>query len=150
MTTETSRPAESTRKDTLARELALKLLYVMDLGSKKGFEDQVEVLLQGETDQADVRRHARQIFASAREHLPEVDARIQEVAINWLLSRMPAVDRAILRLGTTELLYSQEVPPKVTISEAIELAKKYSTEKSGAFVNGLLDKLYQTLCPQKV
>ena len=150
MTTETSRPAESTRKDTLARELALKLLYVMDLGSKKGLEEQIAVLLAGENDQPEVRRHPRDLFKTVREHLPEVDARIQEVAINWLISRMPAVDRAILRLGTAELLYSHEVPPKVTISEAIELAKKYSTEKSGAFVNGLLDKLYQTLCPQKV
>lgn len=150
MSPEASNTAEPVRKDTLARELALKLLYVMDLGSKAALDEQIELLLSQETDSPEVRRHARELFKLVREHLPELDAHIQQAATNWLLTRMPAVDRAILRLGAAELLYAQEVPPKVTITEAIELAKKYSTEKSGAFVNGLLDKLYHALCPQKV
>ena len=63
---------------------------------------------------------------------------------------MPVIDRAILRMGVYELLYMHDIPPKVTINEGVELAKKYSTEKSGAFVNGLLDKIFQTRCPEKV
>lgn len=150
MSPEAPKNPQPVRQDTLARELALKVLYVLDMGGKRALDEQVEDVLASETDSIEVRRRARELFNLVREHLPELDARIQEVAINWMLSRMPAVDRAVLRLGTAELLYAQEVPPKVTISEAIELAKKYSTEKSGAFVNGLLDKLYQTLCPEKV
>ena len=68
-----------------------------------------------------------------------------EVTNNWKLDRIAAVDRAILRLGLYELLEMDEVPPKVVINESVELAKKFSTAKSGSFVNGVLDRIYQDL-----
>ncbi len=68
---------------------------------------------------------------------------------NWKLERIAAVDRAILRLGLYELLEMAEVPPKVVINESVELAKKFSTEKSGAFVNGVLDRIYQTMSAER-
>jgi len=90
-----------------------------------------------------------ELYHGISEKLAELDERIQKTAANWELGRMACIDRALLRLGTFELLYRPDVPPKVTISEAIELAKKYSTEKSSGFVNGILDKIFQDCVPQK-
>src|SRR5207302_7709840 len=72
---------------------------------------------------------------------PRIDALISEVAENWRLDRMAAIDRNILRLGAYEMLYCPEVPTKVAINEALELAKRYSTAQSSRFVNGILDRL---------
>jgi len=69
----------------------------------------------------------------------EIDKRLKGVSEHWRLGRMPAVDRNILRLGAYELLYRPDIPPKVSIDEAVELAKEYGDDKSGAFVNGILD-----------
>ena len=71
----------------------------------------------------------------------ELDALIREAATNWELERMAAVDRNALRIGCYELLHDDDIPMKVAINEAIELAKRYSTEASGAFVNGILDRI---------
>jgi transcription antitermination factor NusB len=135
---------------TLARELALKLLYVSDLSKPDQQEQQLRDVLEVEHPPAAVADLAGEISRGVRESLAELDEVIQQVAVNWQVSRMPVIDRAILRMGVYELLYMHDVPPKVTINEAVELAKKYSTEKSGAFVNGVLDKIFQTRCPEKV
>jgi N utilization substance protein B len=78
-------------------------------------------------------------------NIRELDERISKVTDNWKMERIAAVDRAALRQGLYELLEMADVPPKVVINETVELAKTYSTAKSGAFVNGVLDKLYQNL-----
>ena len=78
-------------------------------------------------------------------NIRELDERIIEVTDNWKLERIAAVDRAALRQGLYELLEIPGVPPKVVINETVELAKTFSTSKSGGFVNGVLDKLYQNL-----
>ncbi|MBE7491320.1 MAG: transcription antitermination factor NusB [Planctomycetes bacterium] len=144
--------AETAKADerSLARELALKLLYALDLGGAAAFDTQAEDLLAREGAPERARRTALELVTGTRAALAEVDAALQEAALNWQLSRMPCVDRAVLRLGAYELMHRHEVPPRVTINEAVELAKKYSTEKSGSFVNGVLDKVFQTHCPQKV
>jgi hypothetical protein len=72
---------------------------------------------------------------------------IQGVAQNWNISRMAVVDRNVLRLATFELLHCQDIPPKVAINEAIELGKRYSTQNSGAFINGILDKIMNRARP---
>ncbi|MCG3183793.1 MAG: Transcription antitermination protein NusB [Planctomycetes bacterium] len=135
---------------TLARELALKLLYVSDLSKPDQQDQQLRDVLEVERPPAAVADLAGEISRGVRETRDELDEVIQQVAVNWQVSRMPVIDRAILRMGVYELLYMHDVPPKVTINEAVELAKKYSTEKSGAFVNGVLDKIFQTRCPEKV
>ncbi|MCA8914455.1 MAG: transcription antitermination factor NusB [Planctomycetes bacterium] len=135
---------------TLARELALKLLYVSDLSRPEQIDDQRRDVLDMERPDSRIAALAGEIADGVRTEREALDAAIQEVAVNWQVSRMPVIDRAILRMGVHELLYMHDVPPKVTINEAVELAKKYSTEKSGAFVNGVLDKIYQTRCPEKV
>ncbi|MCA8917947.1 MAG: transcription antitermination factor NusB [Planctomycetes bacterium] len=135
---------------TLARELALKLLYVTDISKPEQVETQLREVLEIEHASRDVSELASEIVAKVGELRTELDEDIQKVAVNWQVSRMPVIDRAILRMGVYELLYMHDIPPKVTINEGVELAKKYSTEKSGAFVNGLLDKIFQTRCPEKV
>jgi transcription antitermination factor NusB len=135
---------------TLARELALKLLYVSDLSKPEQVETQLKDVLEVEHAGGEVSNLANEIVKQVRDNREALDEVIQGVAVNWQVSRMPVIDRAILRMGAHELLHMHEVPPRVTINEAVELAKKYSTEKSGAFVNGVLDKIYQTRCPEKV
>jgi transcription antitermination factor NusB len=141
---------EYTSPRSLARELALKLLYVTDLSRPEQAELQLKEVLEVEAQPADVAEMAQTLVQGVSQGRKELDDAIQEVAVNWQVSRMPVIDRAILRMGVYELLYMHDVPPKVTINEAVELAKKYSTEKSGSFVNGVLDKIFQTRCPEKV
>jgi len=83
------------------------------------------------------------LITGVREHQARIDAMIQEVAENWRLDRMAAIDRNILRLGAYEVLFCPDVPPKVAINEALDLAKRYSTSQSSRFVNGILDRVLQ-------
>jgi N utilization substance protein B len=78
-------------------------------------------------------------------HVSECDKRIVSATIRWQFSRLSPVDRSILRLSVYQLMHCPDIPPKVVINEAIELAKKYSTEKSGPFVNGVLDAVLKKL-----
>jgi N utilization substance protein B len=80
-------------------------------------------------------------------HLPEIDGRLGAAAENWRLQRMAAVDRNVLRLGAYELLHAPETPASVAINEAIELARRYGSAESPAFVNGILDRLRQGEAP---
>ena len=89
----------------------------------------------------EIRRFANVLLDKTLNHLADLDRIILSVAENWHISRMAALDRNVLRLGAAEILYVDEVPEKVAINEAIEIAKTYSTEKSGGFVNGILDKV---------
>jgi N utilization substance protein B len=88
-----------------------------------------------------VRQFALRLLDETIEHCRDLDDIIVKVAENWDLDRMAVIDRNILRLGAAEILYMDDVPEKATINEAIEIAKKFSTENSGRFVNGILDKV---------
>ena len=92
-----------------------------------------------------VRLFAEPLIKGTVEHRAEVDGLIQKYAKNWDLRRMATVDRNILRLAIYEMLYREDIPPVVSINEAIEVAKKFSTEDSGKFVNGILDKVRESL-----
>jgi transcription antitermination factor NusB len=128
------------RKRTRARELALQALYQLDLRGPEVL-GQVDRVLAGDTAEPEVRRFARQLVDGCWAHREDLDARIATVADNWEIHRMAVVDRNILRLASYELLFLDDVPPKVAINEAIDLAKRYSTADSGAFVNGILDRI---------
>ena len=84
---------------------------------------------------------ANEIAKGASERLKEIDGVISEYSENWDINRMPIIDRNILRLATYELLFMDDIPPKVTIDEAVELANRYGSMNSGKFVNGVLDKI---------
>lgn len=87
----------------------------------------------------------KSLFLSVIEHIDELDRIIASKIINWEVDRLALIDKIALRIGVCELKYFPEIPPKVSINEAIELAKKFSTERSGKFVNGVLDAIYNEL-----
>jgi transcription antitermination factor NusB len=129
------------RKRTQGRELALQLLYQLDLRGDDVLNE-IDAYLEGESGgDSEVRSFAKDLLHGYIERRVEIDRRIEEVARNWQLRRMAAIDRNILRLGAYELLYRTDIPPLVAINEAIEIAKKYSTKNSGPFVNGILDNI---------
>lgn len=93
------------------------------------------------TEEAEMRLFADPLILGTLEHRDEVDAVITKHAKNWDLARMAAVDRNILRLAIYEMLHRNDIPPVVSINEAVDIAKKFSTDDSGKFVNGILDKV---------
>lgn len=132
------------RVRTRGRELALQFLFQLDfhddfyLGELEAFLD---TELRGKPEELETKQFARRLVEGVIRRKDELDAAITRAATNWDLARMAAVDRNVLRLGAYELVYADDIPPRVAINEAIELAKNYSTEFSGAFVNGILDRI---------
>ncbi len=119
---------------------ALQILYQIDITGDP-VDDVLEQFWRDAEQSPEVRGFATQLVKGASKNLEEIDALIVQRSEHWKLSRMPAIDRSILRLGIYELLYRDDIPPKVAINEAVELAKNYSTPDSGKFINGILDKL---------
>lgn len=130
------------RKRTYARECALKILYQIDL-TKGSVDEALDNFWSycEEEDDAQLKEFVATLVNGARENLKTIDAEISHFALNWQMHRMPVVDRNILRLAAFELLYLSDIPAKVSINEAIELAKKYGDKDSGKFVNAVLDKI---------
>jgi N utilization substance protein B len=132
------------RVRTRARELALQFLFQMDFhGAEYRAEAQrfLGEALGGKAGGEEARAYAERVIDGVLAHQEAIDALIRGAAKNWDLERMAAVDRNALRIGCYELLHEEEVPMKVAINEAIELGKRYSTEASGAFINGILDRI---------
>lgn len=132
------------RKRTAARRLALQALYQWDLRGDD-FLAELPHFLASWARTEEESAFARELVLGCRAHLAEIDARLQALARNWSLGRMAVIDRNILRLAAYELMYRPDIPPKVAIDEAVGLAKRFSTEESGAFVNGILDPLMTSL-----
>lgn len=146
-----------------ARERAVQFLFQCDINPPEDLEAALEMfwesqrLMAASTDkptwgqkvelppltpeQEAIRAFANDLIRGAWQHRAEIDSLIQKYAKNWELHRMAVVDRNILRLAIYEMLYREDIPPVVSINEAVDIAKKYSTEDSGAFVNGILDKI---------
>lgn len=131
------------RKRTQAREFALQILYQVDLLQSKTEEIFKDFWVENEVDQ-EVRDYTVLIVNGTLKHQKAIDESITKYAENWQLERMAVVDRNVLRLATFELLYLDEMPPKVAINEAVNLAKKFSQIEAGKFVNGILDKIAHT------
>ncbi len=123
-----------------AREAALQILYLVDVGNFSP-EEAAKALWRDNPLPPRARTFADELAAGAAGRLKELDAFITKYAENWELSRMAAVDRNILRLAAYELLSHKDTPVSVVIDEAVEIAKAYSTQDSGKFVNGILDKI---------
>ena len=128
------------RDRSQARELALQCLYQLDL---RGHEAEVSARALMDAAKPEVRDQAIALVAGVRSRQEELVLLLSPLVEHWSWERVAAVDRAILKIGAYELLHVAEVPPKVALDEAIELAKRYSTRESGAFVNGVLDKVYR-------
>lgn len=123
-----------------ARELALQMLYQVDVNPDVSPADVRVMIRDYMTDDHDLQRFAWQLFAGTQEMRLQLDGKIEEVAENWKLSRMAVTDRNILRMACYEMLHVN-TPPKVVIDEAIELARTFGGENSPAFVNGILDRM---------
>ena len=122
------------------RELSLQMLFQMDMGTVQ-LKDLEDNFLPGASAPEAAKVMALQMVRHTWDKLSDIDRHLRGLAENWDLSRMAAVDRNILRLATYEILYDPEVPKSVAINEAIEIVKKFSTDDSSKFVNGILDKL---------
>lgn len=129
---------------TRAREIALQVLYSCDHLTVPMPPDWEPTFEDAEAG-PEVKAFARQLVHGTLDTRGELDALIAAAAENWELSRLAAVDRSVLRLAVHELREHPEIPARVTINEAIELGKRFSTKQSGAFINGLLDRICREL-----
>lgn len=137
-----------------ARELALQTLYSVEFG-KRGLDEAVrdmheraaepqsedEELAQMVRGDTSVRAFAEELVRGVYAHLADIDALLGQSSTNWKVPRMALVDRNILRMATFELQHLADIPPKVTLNEAVEIAKQYGTADSGSFINGILDRI---------
>jgi N utilization substance protein B len=126
------------------REVALQVLYQVEQNpgiSQDEIRRFIERRVLGDRKLCEC---AEALIAGVHEYQGRIDTLISEVAENWRLDRMAAIDRNILRLSAYELLFRPEIPAKVAINEALELAKRYSTAQSSRFVNGILDRMLQS------
>lgn len=131
---------------TKSRKMALDAIFAADM-RKQNPIDLLDTTAAGQADrqnQEEIVGYARQIVAGITELHAEIDERIASFSHKWSIDRMPAVDRAVLRVAVWEILFNEEVPDQVVISEAVNLATEYSTDESGVFVNGLLSAISNT------
>jgi transcription antitermination factor NusB len=131
-------------KRTRARELAMQLLYQLDIQGPEGIEPLDKFFTEADADDS-VRKLASEWTKGAWENLQQCDQLITASTLKWQFGRLSPVDKSILRLSVYQLKFCPDVPPKVVINEAIELAKKFSSEKAPSFVNGVLDAVLKKL-----
>jgi len=132
-------------KRTKARELAMQALYQLNVQGSELLERLYDDFLVEAEKNDFVRKLAFDWTREAWENIQQCDKLITDSTIRWQFSRLSPVDKSILRLAVYQLKFCPDIPPKVVINEAIELAKKFSTEKSGSFVNGVLDAVLKKL-----
>jgi N utilization substance protein B len=124
-----------------AREYALQILFQADFTEKKIIKKDLEEFWSDKNESREVKDFTETLVKGTLQRLDEIDTVIERVTENWLLKRMAAVDRNILRFAAYEILYRKDIPSAVTINEAIEIAKKYSTTEAASFLNGVLDRM---------
>jgi N utilization substance protein B len=128
-----------------SRILALQTLYACEVGTAAEWQLMVEHIAEGSSLSPVITKYARELLAEVYDKTSLVDELIRQRAANWDIKRMAVIDRNILRLAVTELCYFKQVPAKVVIDEAVELAKAYGAEDSGKFVNGIIDSIHKNL-----
>jgi len=121
-----------------ARELALQAHYAQEM-TGDAVEHVAEDMILGTDNDEHVKSFARTLLLKSVQNKQDIDKYIIEKAHNWEFDRIAVLDKIIMRIAISEFIYFEDIPPKVSIDEAIEIAKKYSTEKSGPFINGVLD-----------
>lgn len=131
---------------TKARKRAVDALYASDIGNGSSLDQLAKALEHSpeRESQKEIFEYAKCCVSGVEHELEQIDELLGTYAQGWSLERMPALDRAILRLATWEIVFNSEIPDAVAIDEAIELAKEYSTEASAGFINGLLGKIVAT------
>ncbi len=133
-------------KQRLRRECALKLLYAQEF-NPIDIDEQIENLKKDEKVCADA--FPRELVVVCQQNKEKLEELIASKLKHWELGRVALLDRIILRMGLAEILFFEDIPPEVTLNEMIEISKKYSTDRSGKFVNGILDALIKSLIKEK-
>jgi len=129
---------------TTAREAALQMLFAIE-ASEAELEQAISDFWRELPAEAEGRAYADEAVRGVRGMLDDIDARVTRASTNWRLERMTRVDRNVLRLGTWELAHRSDVPRAVVLDEAVELAKRFGSDESGPFVNGVLDRVADDL-----
>jgi N utilization substance protein B len=132
------------RQRSKGRSLALQYLYQMDIRKEESTEEiLVEFFLNVEADESN-QAFSRKILDGVYKNREKLDLVISDCLTNWDINRISIVDKNILRIATFELIYAMDVPAKVAVNEAIDLGKNFGSKDSGAFINGVLDKILKT------
>ncbi len=124
-----------------AREYAIQLLFQLDIRKEKPTATVFKRFWEEHSPDDEVKTFTEEIVKGTYKNLAKINKQIVASAKNWALERMATVDRNVLRMAVYEILYRKDIPASVTINEAIEIAKRFGTEESGAFVNGILDSV---------
>jgi len=131
----------------LSRELVIQFLYLTEMNEGE-IENQLEAFWENNScEEKAVQSFTEDILKDIFDHKEEIDVQLEKYSDNWTLSRMAVIDRNLLRMAASELMYSKTVPPKVAIDEAVEIAKKFGTADSPNFINGVLDRILKELRP---
>ena len=123
-----------------SRELAMQALFYMDMNHNVS-EEMLERFCNHFDPPAKVRPFFLELVSGVIQTMAQIDQMIERFSKNWKLNRMSCVDRNILRMAVYEIIFCREIPPKVSINEAIDIGKKFGTEESGAFINGIVDSI---------
>ncbi|MBU2490852.1 MAG: transcription antitermination factor NusB [Proteobacteria bacterium] len=127
-----------------AREHALKALFYVE-GADRPEDEALDLFIEHFPPEPEIIDFFHQLAEGVLSHREELDSLIRAHSKNWKMSRMSGVDRNILRFSVYELLFCTDIPPRVTINEAVEIGKKYGSDDSGAFINGILDAIRMDL-----
>jgi N utilization substance protein B len=130
-----------------AREVALQFLYALDVNAAADPAPHEEEFWARHPVDAETRAFADTLVRGSKQHQAKIDQVIGQFAERWEVERMAVVDRNILRMAVYELLWQSDVPARVVINEAIEIAKKFGTRESSRFINGVLDRIHKELRP---
>lgn len=136
------------RERRLARETALQAMYAQEISGDSIKVVETNIIDNSEELPEELKSFARQIFQSTTLHKKELDRYIKAKSENWDFERIAVIDRLVIRMAICEFLYFDDIPPKVSISEAIEIAKRFSTDDSSAFVNGILDAVLHMIAEE--
>ena len=132
-----------------SRELALKILYQKEM-NQGALDEQIKEFWERNPCQEDIQDFTEELVAYVSDNNEQIDKLLGKCSDNWSLSRMAVIDRNILRLAASEMMFNKDVPIKAVIDEAVEIAKKYGSADSASFVNGVLDRIArETPCPSQ-
>lgn len=140
-----NRPDKIPKNRHRSRVLALQTLYACEVGTCAEWETMLTRISEGSSIFGPVVLYARELLAACYHSMKQIDEVIKKRAANWDIKRMAAIDRNILRLAVAELQNFKQVPVKVVIDEAVELAKAFGTDESGKFVNGIIDSIHKNM-----
>ena len=131
-------------KRRLSREFVIQFLYLTEM-NKGEIQNQLQLFWESHPAAEDVQLFTEVILKDVFDHKEQIDVRLEKYSDNWTLSRMTVIDRNLLRMAASEILYSKTVPPKVAIDEAVEIAKRFGSEDSAHFINGILDRVLKEM-----